>query len=318
MAYRFTGSSTSLVEFALGPFSGYTFGAFTAAVLLKRNGTGYMAPIFLSNAAGGSAKVELRIDSPANSQHWYPGGCGGTEAMNTTTTWYLLAVTGTGSGSPPRWHLYDGVSWAHQASPNNSGSAAIVVGDRLFGSPPVAWGGEYVDADVVCIGMKKANTSDAGVQALSYTDFTTWTAFGFDWLIGYETSSALVNRASPGSGNEISRSGVSVVSDPPGWIWAPAVAPVADFTGTPTSGNASLSVAFTDASTNSPTSWAWNFGDGGTSTAQNPTHSYTASGVYTVQLTATNGAGSNTKTRTAYITVTETIAYASGGGIDIY
>jgi PKD repeat protein len=107
---------------------------------------------------------------------------------------------------------------------------------------------------------------------------------------------------------------------------AAASPPVADFTGIPTSGSAPLSVVFSDASTNTPTSWAWDFGDGATSTSQNPTHSYATSGVYTVQLTASNTAGSNTKTRTAYITVSEPIVYAPGsyaalrtsGGIDIY
>jgi PKD repeat protein len=99
----------------------------------------------------------------------------------------------------------------------------------------------------------------------------------------------------------------------------PAVTtPIADFTGTPTSGTASLSVAFTDTSANTPTAWAWDFGDGGTSTSQNPTHSYTTSGVYTVTLIASNSGGSDTKTRTAYITVGEAVVYASGGGIDIW
>lgn len=99
---------------------------------------------------------------------------------------------------------------------------------------------------------------------------------------------------------------------------SPPVAPVANFTGTPTSGTASLGVTFTDSSTNTPTSWAWTFGDGGTSTSQNPSHSYTTSGVYTVALTATNSGGSNTLTRTGYVTVGETINYATGGGITIW
>lgn len=80
-------------------------------------------------------------------------------------------------------------------------------------------------------------------------------------------------------------------------------APVANFSGTPTSGPAPLSVAFTDSSTNTPTSWAWTFGDTNTSTDQNPTHVYTAPGTYTVALTATNGTGSDTETKTNYITV---------------
>ncbi len=76
----------------------------------------------------------------------------------------------------------------------------------------------------------------------------------------------------------------------------PPPAPVASFTGTPTSGVAPLAVNFTDTSTNSPTSWAWTFGDGGTSTAQNPSHTYASAGTYSVGLTASNAGGSNTAT----------------------
>jgi PKD repeat protein len=82
-------------------------------------------------------------------------------------------------------------------------------------------------------------------------------------------------------------------------------APVAAFTGSPTSGDVPLTVSFTDQSTGGATSWSWTFGDGGTSTAQNPTHEYTAVGTYTVTLTATNACGSDGETKTDYITVTE-------------
>ena len=81
-------------------------------------------------------------------------------------------------------------------------------------------------------------------------------------------------------------------------------APVAAFTGTPTSGETPLSVAFTDLSTNTPTSWLWNFGDGFLSAVQNPTHVYETAGVYTVVLEATNAGGFGVKTRTNYIVVT--------------
>lgn len=55
-------------------------------------------------------------------------------------------------------------------------------------------------------------------------------------------------------------------------------------------------VIFTDASTGYPTSWAWDFGDGVTSTEQSPTHTYTTDGTYTVQLIATNFNGPDTVT----------------------
>ncbi len=83
------------------------------------------------------------------------------------------------------------------------------------------------------------------------------------------------------------------------------VAPTADFAGTPVSGNFPLNVNFSDLSTGAPTSWSWNFGDGGTATTQNAAHTYTAVGVYTVSLTATNAEGSDTMTKTNYINVTE-------------
>ncbi|MDD4248563.1 MAG: PKD domain-containing protein, partial [Methanosarcina sp.] len=74
------------------------------------------------------------------------------------------------------------------------------------------------------------------------------------------------------------------------------VPPVADFSATPTSGNAPLNVSFTDKSTGTPTSWAWDFGDGNTSTDQNSTNIYSTAGNYTVKITVSNAAGSDNKT----------------------
>jgi len=85
-------------------------------------------------------------------------------------------------------------------------------------------------------------------------------------------------------------------------VFAP---PAADFAGDPTSGYAPLTVSFTDLSTNSPTSWSWDLGDGGTSTEQNPSHTYEATGTYTVSLTASSACGSDIETKVDYITVTE-------------
>lgn len=52
-----------------------------------------------------------------------------------------------------------------------------------------------------------------------------------------------------------------------------------------------VSVSFSDASTSDVTSWAWDFGDGSTSTDQNPTHTFLADGAYTVTLTVTSARG---------------------------
>ncbi len=79
------------------------------------------------------------------------------------------------------------------------------------------------------------------------------------------------------------------------------VAPSADFNATPTATCDGM-VTFDDASTNNPNTWAWNFGDGGTSTLVNPSHAYTTPGTYTVTLTACNGIGCDTYTCTNCIT----------------
>ncbi|MDD5509161.1 MAG: PKD domain-containing protein, partial [Bacteroidales bacterium] len=79
--------------------------------------------------------------------------------------------------------------------------------------------------------------------------------------------------------------------------------PQADFVANPTSGDAPLTVQFTDLSSGDPTQWAWNFGDGATSTEQNPEHTYNAPGTYTVSLAATNPGGSATIVRQDYISV---------------
>ena len=78
----------------------------------------------------------------------------------------------------------------------------------------------------------------------------------------------------------------------------------ADFIGTPLTICEGESVTFTDASTNSPADWSWDFGDGNSSTAQNPSHPYTTAGTYTVSLTVINAEGlTDTEIKTGYITV---------------
>ena len=80
--------------------------------------------------------------------------------------------------------------------------------------------------------------------------------------------------------------------------------PVASFISNVTSEYTPSSVAFTDTSSGSPTSWYWNFGDGTYSSQQNPVHAYNKAGKYTVNLIVANAAGSNTATKPNCITVT--------------
>jgi PKD repeat protein len=90
----------------------------------------------------------------------------------------------------------------------------------------------------------------------------------------------------------------------------PPQAPIADFFSpevyhADTYGGSVLTktVSFVDNSTGSPTSWLWDFGDGNTSTEQNPTHVYDVGGGYTVNLTVKNAVGSNTTSKYGYVLV---------------
>ena len=77
--------------------------------------------------------------------------------------------------------------------------------------------------------------------------------------------------------------------------------PLASFSTTGNSFCQNSPITFTDFSTNSPSSWSWNFGDGGTSTQQNPQHTYSNPGNYTVNLTVTNATGFNSTSETITI-----------------
>ena len=62
-------------------------------------------------------------------------------------------------------------------------------------------------------------------------------------------------------------------------------------------------VTFTDLSTGNPASWSWDFGDGNTSSQQNPQHNYTTSGNYTVSLTVSNSGSTDTHSETITVNI---------------
>jgi PKD repeat protein len=93
---------------------------------------------------------------------------------------------------------------------------------------------------------------------------------------------------------------------------------LADFSGTPTSGilNPTLPVNFVDMSTGDGLyAWTWDFGDTGSSTLRNPSHSYTTPGSYNVKLTTSGSDGTTSKTKNGYITAISN-STAAGGSLN--
>ena len=81
----------------------------------------------------------------------------------------------------------------------------------------------------------------------------------------------------------------------------------ADFTANNVNVCLGSSIIFSDASTGNPNSWVWNFGDGNSSTLQNPTHTYSNPGTYNVSLTISDGATTETEIKTSLITVVSSV-----------
>ena len=159
-------------------------------------------------------------------------------------------------------------------------------------------------------------TSGYAPLTVRFTDLSTGGPTSWSWDFGDSGASAVQNPehtySSPGTYSvslTALNSGGSDTETKIGYITvaeAPS-APVADFTADVTSGVEPLEVSFTDLSTENPTSWQWNFGDGEISTEQNPVHEYTSPGTYTVSLNATNAYGSDIEQKFGYIIVEELV-----------
>lgn len=143
-----------------------------------------------------------------------------------------------------------------------------------------------------------------------FTDQSQYFPLSWKWYFGDGDSSNLQNPAhiynTPGVysvklvADNISGRDSVIKTD---FITVTPAPPTADFDAYPLIVYPGDTVFFVDQSTQTATEWFWDFGDGDTSTAQNPVHIYTESGAYTVTLTASNINGSTNISRPFYIYV---------------
>ena len=224
----------------------------------------------------------------------------------------IVQFTDTSSNSPTEWNwkfgdgassteqnpeyrfITEGVYKVRLTASNGDGSSAVKSRDITVNrvpTPPVA---DFT-----------ANTTEGSAPlTVQFTDTSSNSPIEWNWNFGDGTSSTEQNpehtfipegvytvrlTASNGDGSSAVKSRDITVNRVP-------TPPVADFSANPTEGSAPLTVQFTDTSSNSPTEWNWNFGDGANSTEQNPEHTFITEGVYTVNLTAINQNGTDSKT----------------------
>ncbi len=230
----------------------------------------------------------------------------------------LFSDRSTG-GSPASWawSFGDGTSSTEQNpvhTYSKAGRYTVRLTARNAAGSNTITRSNYIVANVLrppVAAFSATPTSGSIPLNVTFTDRSTGSLVSWSWSFGDGTSSIeknpvhtysktgrftvrLTARNAAGS-NTVTRSNYIVVN-----ALRP---PVAAFSASPTSGNSQLKVTFTDRSTGSPTSWNWVFGDGSTSTQQNPDHTYSKAGKYTISLTARNAAGSNMVTRSGYISV---------------
>ena len=279
-------------------------GGLTAQNPVFRNNYSYNANIGkedIGYAAAGTANLIYENNYDAADNDWpttFPGLHGSTITGNTfrghagafptgsypSNTYYL--------GAPPpsapnrvfvRPNAYEpgranitAFNWSHAATVQADVSAVLKVGDawearnaQNFYGPPVA-SGTYAGGTIPL--------PTSGLPSAAPVGWPTPAATGPEF-------NAYI----------LLRKGASTTTTTAG------TAPDPHFSIRPNPAPVNTSVQFLDTTLNKPTSWTWAFGDGGTSTAQNPTHVYKAKGIFTIRLTVRNASGSAATTNTVTI-----------------
>jgi len=153
-------------------------------------------------------------------------------------------------------------------------------------------------------------TRPAAGQEVQFQDFSRGNPTSWLWDFGDGQTSILQNPrhgyTTPGSYKVIMTARNNVSSGRVSRTLNVILSISASFTFGPSYPITGQAVQFTDTSTGGPTSWLWNFGDGTSSTSQNPSHAYTTAGSYTITLTA--GFSSGSKTVSQAITVAPSLA----------
>ena len=160
---------------------------------------------------------------------------------------------------------------------------------------------------------------DSADPAISFTDLSTNAPTAWVWTFGDGGGSTVADPSHTYSTNgtfNVCLTASNLAGDDTYCtdvvIEGNAVAPVADYTYS----GVGLTVNFTDISTNTPTFWGWDFGDGTSSFDQNPVHSFGNSGVFEVCLTAGNMAGTDESCKT--LSVATDLEDLAAAGVVVY
>lgn len=245
----------------------------------------YFFEMYLQQSAPSTANGTVLIHSGGALQYNKPNVITRSSAAGWEFTTFFDGITNASGGNAWVDDVYLSDSWAH-----------VLVGNSVTYS-------SCVKKDIQPINWLNPAWSDTSINVRVNTG-------------DYSNSTTIYLHIVDASGNVLDLNGGSA-----GQGYAIVVGqsygggpPVAAFSGAPLSGAAPLAVTFTDASTNSPTSWEWDFQNDATpdSTVQSPTYTYSTVGTFTVKLTATNGEGSDDETKVDYVTTSAAPPISTG------
>jgi PKD repeat protein len=272
----------------------------------------YAVALTVSNAAGTNTttkNITVATPTPAPVANF-------TYTPSSPTTSTPVTFTDTSTNTPTSWN------WTFGDGFNGSGSTVThtfatagsytvtLTAANSAGSNATSKTLTVATPTLAPVASFTASTTSTTVnQAITFTDTSTGGPTSWSWNFGdnqtattqhathaysttgtYHVSLTVANN----SGQSTATKDITITSA--------VIAPVADFTYTPPNPMTGSPVQFTDASTNGPTTWYWDFGDGASSTANNPSHTYATAKTYAVTLTGGNSAGSTSKTRNLTVT----------------
>jgi len=239
----------------------------------------------------------------------------GSSTSGTAPLTVAFTDLSTGGVTGWAWDFGDGLTSADQASSHEYGLAGSYA-VTLTVTDGAGWDSETKVAYVVVsppaptADFLGAPTSGVAPLEVSFTDLSANRPAAWAWGFGDGGTSADQHPGhtyySPGCYDVTLTASNDSGSDSEtkqGYITVAAPAPAAAFSAAPTRGKAPLVVSFTNESANSPTSWNWDFGDGGISTQQHPVHQYAAAGIYDVSLTVSGLGGRDGESAPSYIRV---------------
>ncbi len=221
-------------------------------------------------------------------------GISGAIALDSSGMPHIVYTDGKGA---LRYAWHDGNGWSATTVDTKAMYVSLTIDGE--GTPHIA----YCDGS----GTLKYAWSDAGEWQTMTVDSAAWPGLGYYCSIATDTAGQPCISYYDWKHDAL-RYAYGTFGEP-----APAFS--ADFTVLPASGQAPLTVSFTDASRGDPTFWNYNFGDGFSSTAKNPVHIYRSPGTYTVTLTILKAGNGVLLKNTAVKQDLVTVGGGSGAGL---